>query len=164
MTVIRRRRASDWKRGDERPEEPAQEPTPAARSTRRTRTTEAPEPAPAPAAKGDDGETMLDEEAILAELVGEDSGDPEIVRTARVIARFKAGATNRRSAIRAFCVECMGGAIQEVGRCQSTDCSLYPFRMGENPFDARTIAAMAKAAKATEPEPEQPARNRRSRK
>lgn len=61
-----------------------------------------------------------------------------------VITRFKEGATNRKGAIRAHCVECMGGAVYEVARCTSTTCSLHPFRMGENPNDARTVAAKAK--------------------
>lgn len=167
MTVIRRQRASDWKRGEDRPEEPAKDtPAPtASRTVRRSRASDvpAPEPEKIPVAEVSDseGEAMLDEDAILAELVGDDK-DPEIVRVARVIARFKAAATNRRAAIRSHCVECMGGAIHEVKRCSDTGCSLYPFRMGENPFDARTIAAKAKA-EAAQAAPE-PTRTRRSRK
>ena len=47
--------------------------------------------------------------------------------------------TNPVKAIRAFCVECMGGSSQEVKNCTSAsgtryECPLYPFRQGENPF------------------------------
>lgn len=35
-------------------------------------------------------------------------------------------------AIRLKCVDCCGGAAVEVRRCPSTDCPLWPFRMGKN--------------------------------
>lgn len=59
--------------------------------------------------------------------------------------KYRASATNRRNAIRAMCVICMGGMIQEVAKCTSTQCPLFQFRMGKNPNDARTIEAEAKA-------------------
>lgn len=62
--------------------------------------------------------------------------------------KYRASATNRRSAIRAMCVICMGGMIQEVAKCTSQQCPLFMFRMGDNPNDARTIAANAKKAAA----------------
>jgi len=34
--------------------------------------------------------------------------------------------------IRAFCVECIGGAVY-VEDCTAIKCQLYPFRMGKNP-------------------------------
>lgn len=51
-----------------------------------------------------------------------------------IIVRYKERATSPKNAIRAFCVECMGGMIAEVDRCTSLKCSLYPFRMGKNPY------------------------------
>ena len=36
-------------------------------------------------------------------------------------------------AIRAKCLDCMCGQVNEVRLCPSTDCSLYPYRMGHNP-------------------------------
>lgn len=85
---------------------------------------------------------------------GDDEGMEELEQQARaasgrtdyeaIIVKYKASATNRKKAIRAKCVECMGGMIQEVARCCDQDCALYPFRMGENPNDARTQAAKAK--------------------
>lgn len=42
--------------------------------------------------------------------------------------------TNPVKAIRAKCIDCMGGQTAEVPLCPSADCALYPFRMGRNPF------------------------------
>ncbi len=36
-------------------------------------------------------------------------------------------------AIRAKCLDCMCGQVNEVRLCPSTDCPLYPYRMGHNP-------------------------------
>ena len=36
-------------------------------------------------------------------------------------------------AIRAKCLDCCIGQAQEVRMCPSTDCSLWPYRMGHNP-------------------------------
>jgi hypothetical protein len=35
-------------------------------------------------------------------------------------------------AIRKKCLDCMCGSAKEVRLCPSTDCPLYPFRMGHN--------------------------------
>ncbi len=35
--------------------------------------------------------------------------------------------------IRKYCVECSGGSVYEVARCEMDDCPLYPYRMGKNP-------------------------------
>lgn len=61
-----------------------------------------------------------------------------------IIDDYKSKATSYKTAIRSHCVDCMGGLVQQIKACTSTDCSLYPFRMGENPFDARTIKARSK--------------------
>ncbi len=37
-------------------------------------------------------------------------------------------------AIRAKCLDCMCGQVNEVKLCPGTDCPLYPFRFGKNPF------------------------------
>jgi len=37
-------------------------------------------------------------------------------------------------AIRAKCLECSNGSVREVRLCPITDCNLYPFRMGRNPY------------------------------
>lgn len=42
--------------------------------------------------------------------------------------------TNPLKAIRAKCVDCCCGSYAEVRKCTCTDCELYAFRMGNNPF------------------------------
>ena len=37
-------------------------------------------------------------------------------------------------AIRLKCIDCMCGIAAEVRRCPCTDCTLWPFRFGRNPF------------------------------
>jgi len=39
------------------------------------------------------------------------------------------------AAIRANCVECVGGELAEVRRCTSKSCFLYPFRFGRKNSD-----------------------------
>lgn len=41
---------------------------------------------------------------------------------------------NPVKAIRAKCIDCCAGQVAEVERCVCTDCALYPFRMGKNPY------------------------------
>lgn len=36
-------------------------------------------------------------------------------------------------AIRAKCIDCMGGSVYEVALCPSKDCPLWAFRFGKNP-------------------------------
>lgn len=38
------------------------------------------------------------------------------------------------TAIRAHCVQCMGGQVQHVKGCTAKQCPLYEFRLGRNPF------------------------------
>jgi hypothetical protein len=55
-------------------------------------------------------------------------------------------------AIRAKCLDCMGGSAREVLLCVAVNCRSWPFRMGKNPYRAppseaqrehgRRIAAM----------------------
>lgn len=41
---------------------------------------------------------------------------------------------NRTTAIRAYCVTCMGGGVADVSKCPSLTCPLHPFRMGKDPL------------------------------
>lgn len=41
---------------------------------------------------------------------------------------------NPVKAIKAFCIDCMGGSYNEVKNCTSQICALHPFRMGRNPY------------------------------
>lgn len=43
-------------------------------------------------------------------------------------------------AIRAFCIDCMGGAVREVKICPSKICPLHAFRMGKNPYRKRELS------------------------
>lgn len=43
------------------------------------------------------------------------------------------------NAIRANCLECMGGYRDEVRLCASYECNLYPYRMGKDPNPARRV-------------------------
>lgn len=43
-------------------------------------------------------------------------------------------------AIRAFCIDCMGGAVREVKMCPSKICPLHAFRMGKNPYRKRELS------------------------
>lgn len=52
----------------------------------------------------------------------------------RVVKQYKERATNPNKAIRAKCVECMGGVLKLVAECTACTCALHPFRMGTNPF------------------------------
>jgi len=45
----------------------------------------------------------------------------------------KTRALTGMSAIREKCLECHCWQVAEVTRCPSTDCVLYPFRMGKYP-------------------------------
>lgn len=36
--------------------------------------------------------------------------------------------------IRAKCLDCCAGSAHEVRECASTNCPLWPFRMGRNPY------------------------------
>lgn len=43
--------------------------------------------------------------------------------------------------VRKFCVECMGGMRNEVKKCTSPQCRLYPFRMGRKPKKIGSLEA-----------------------
>lgn len=60
-------------------------------------------------------------------------GEEQEVTIQRYIDRVK----NPLTAIRAFCVACMGGYLGEVEKCSAEGCALYKFRKGKNPFHAK---------------------------
>ena len=53
--------------------------------------------------------------------------------------------TSPIKAIRAYCLGCCYGSVDEVRQCTMQDCELYPFRFGKNPFTTRTITEEQKA-------------------
>ena len=48
--------------------------------------------------------------------------------------KYKARIKNRATAIRAYCVSCMGGDTVAVRECASMTCPLHGFRMGTDPL------------------------------
>lgn len=48
--------------------------------------------------------------------------------------KYRAAIKNRATAIRAYCVGCMGGSVSDVRDCTSLTCPLHPFRMGKDPL------------------------------
>lgn len=48
--------------------------------------------------------------------------------------KYMARVKNRATAIRAYCVMCMGGDIAGIRLCASLTCPLHPFRNGGDPF------------------------------
>lgn len=42
--------------------------------------------------------------------------------------------TNPIKAIKAKCMDCCCGSLKEVRICPCTDCALWPFRSGKNPY------------------------------
>ncbi len=65
-------------------------------------------------------------------------GKEVLLAEERIIRGYKDKIKNPITAIRSFCVECMGGGVREIASCTAKDCSLYPFRMGTNTMDIRT--------------------------
>ena len=47
--------------------------------------------------------------------------------------------TNPMKVIRLKCLDCSGGSSREVEHCPITDCQLYPFRFGKNPYRKRRV-------------------------
>lgn len=57
--------------------------------------------------------------------------------------------TNPVKAIRAKCLDCCCGQVNEVKLCPCHDCPLYPFRFGKNPYrQKRELTEEQKAAMA----------------
>jgi hypothetical protein len=48
-------------------------------------------------------------------------------------------APNPLKALREKCLDCCVGNVAEVRKCVSTDCALWPFRSGSNPFRKRSV-------------------------
>lgn len=63
---------------------------------------------------------------------------------AAVIKRYEDKVKNPLTAIRARCIQCTNGQVGEVKLCATKSCALWPFRMGENPFNKKTRERMAR--------------------
>jgi hypothetical protein len=73
--------------------------------------------------------------------------EDEVDDETRIIASYKEKISNPLTAIRAMCVECMGGAPRLVAECPSNNCALHPFRMGKNTMHGKYGKPNPKAAK-----------------
>lgn len=67
-----------------------------------------------------------------------------------IIEKYKARVRSPKTAIRAKCVECMGGVVSDVAKCTCTGCPLFAFRKGKNPFHSRAGIAPAHLMKTQE--------------
>jgi hypothetical protein len=72
-------------------------------------------------------------QADQGELVGKHPGDMP-----SEILSLKFRAQNPLKAIRGKCLDCCCANAAEVRKCVATDCALWPFRMGVNPFRKRS--------------------------
>ncbi len=54
---------------------------------------------------------------------------------------------NPVKAIRAKCLDCSCDSADEVRKCPVTDCALYPFRFGKNPYRAKREYTAEQVAK-----------------
>lgn len=60
----------------------------------------------------------------------EDRAEAAVKRIESAKARARANPRSRNLAIRAFCLECVGGSLKDVRECVCHDCSLYHLRPG----------------------------------
>lgn len=66
--------------------------------------------------------------------------------------KYKKKIRSPLTAVRSFCIDCMGGSMVGVRECTSCNCPLWPFRLGKNPFfnmpsaDAETTEDMEEDA------------------
>jgi hypothetical protein len=77
--------------------------------------------------------------ATLHEIERDDWSHAQVI-----IRKYAEKVKNPKSAIRAKCIECSGGSYKEVQECRVTQCALYPFRTGENPFHKLTKERLAR--------------------
>lgn len=54
---------------------------------------------------------------------------------------------NPVKAIRQKCLDCSGWSYTEVEQCPLTECALYPFRFGKNPFRTKVVRNMTEEQK-----------------
>lgn len=53
----------------------------------------------------------------------------------RIETKYLARAVTPLKAIRAKCVQCQGGQVKQIAKCEVKTCALWPFRMEHNPFN-----------------------------
>lgn len=79
--------------------------------------------------------SCIDGEAEVRRCTADGSGgyDPCPLHPYRMGTNPEAGPTLKLSILRGFCLWCMGGQRDLVGKCTSAPCALHPYRMGHNP-------------------------------
>ena len=84
------------------------------------------------------------EEVEEVEVESHEEGEDTVVDNSetatldRIEQRYRDRADSPLRAIRAFCVLCMGCQPRMVADCTATNCVLYPFRFGKNPYQKHT--------------------------
>jgi hypothetical protein len=89
------------------------------------------------------------EDVVAADETGvdQDAQETDSDSIDRVIQAYKDKIRSPSTAIRAFCVTCMGGYVRSVAKCTAIACPLYPFRFGTNPMHGRVGQKNPKAGK-----------------
>ena len=57
---------------------------------------------------------------------------------------------NPVKAIRAYCLGCCNGSLNEVNLCPAKNCELYKFRLGKNPYRTKREVSEQQKEKARE--------------
>lgn len=70
-------------------------------------------------------------------LVKGDKKETENQAAERIETKYLARAVTPLKAIRAKCVQCQGGKVKEIAKCQAKTCALWPFRMESNPYHGK---------------------------
>ena len=81
--------------------------------------------------------------------IPEEAPDPREM-SADDLARLGFARVSRGDAIRAKCLDCMGGSPSEVRRCEAGGCALWPFRMGTDPWREQREMSDEQRAEAVE--------------
>jgi len=84
---------------------------------------------------------------VVEELPPEPEADEFVHSEDRIIASYKEKVNSPLTGIRSHCVECMGGSVHLIAECTTTNCSLYPFRMGKNTMHGKYGKPNPKARK-----------------
>jgi hypothetical protein len=78
------------------------------------------------------------------------SNEQPVLPTPANLKRFGIARISRGDAIRAMCLQCMGGSSNDVKLCVSSPCPLWPFRLGTDPFAAKREMSPEQRAAAVE--------------
>lgn len=65
------------------------------------------------------------------------------------------GVRNPATAVRQFCLKCMGGSSQLVRECEAVTCPLWMFRTGKNPLFGKPLPPVQVTAQLDDGEPDE---------